>query len=205
MRISLEDVGKRYRRQWVFRNLTHRFEAPGSYAILGRNGSGKSTLLRILSGLQTPSAGKILFEKNGTPVPADAVYRDVSLCAPGLELVEELTLREALDFHFSFKSPLPGLDARSILDLTGLGAAAEKPLQDFSSGMKQRVKLALALCSDTALVLLDEPCTNLDDAGVAQYLDWVTRFSAGRLVVVGSNEEREYAFCTARLQLNASV
>jgi ABC-type multidrug transport system ATPase subunit len=202
VRICLEGVGKRYRKQWVFRELTQEFDGPGRYAILGRNGAGKSTLLRLLGGLQSASEGKVTFEHHQKNIAANDIYRHVSLCAPGLELVEELTLRETLEFHFAFKSPLAGLTVPSIIELAGLQNAACKPLADFSSGMKQRVKLAQALFSDTAIVLLDEPCTNLDDAGVEQYNEWVSRFGNDRLVIVASNDEREYRFCEHRLELS---
>ena len=128
-------------------------------------------------------------------------HKYVSLCAPGLELVEELTLREAVDFHFRFKKFLPEMDAKKLVDETGLRHSADKMLADFSSGMKQRVKLALAIFSDTPVLLLDEPCTNLDDAGVVQYCDWIGRFAKGRLVVVASNDAREYDFCEEEIRL----
>lgn len=155
-----------------------------------------------MAGMQSVSVGKISWEKNGRAVPAEHWHQYISLCAPGMELVEELTLREALRFHFSFKKYRAGLDERGVIERTGLARSADSPLADFSSGMKQRVKLALTVFSDTPVLLLDEPCTNLDDAGVAQYRDWIEEHSAGRLVIVASNDAREYDFCEHRLQLS---
>ncbi len=203
MKISLEAGGKRYKKQWVFRNLNLQLEAGEQVAILGHNGSGKSTLLRSLAGLQRLSEGRISWQPSGmtAPLAPDAVYKYIAMCAPGIELVEELTLWEALQFQFRFKKLHPQLTLEQIPELLGLNAARHKVLADFSSGMKQRVKLACTLFADTPVVLLDEPCSNLDDAGIAQYHSWVQTYSAGRLVIVGSNDPREYRFCERKIEL----
>lgn len=202
MQVQLENLGKRYQRHWVFRGVSLTLKAAGSLAILGHNGSGKSTLMRILAGMQHPSEGRIAFtDGNQKVVASESIFRQVAYCAPGMDLPEELTLPELLDFHFNFKRPLPGISIPAIISLTGLDKAKHKPIGDFSSGMKQRVKLAQAIFSNAPLLLLDEPCTNLDDAGVQQYLDWMGRYAAGRTVVVASNDEREYGFCQEKLSL----
>lgn len=175
---------------------------PGAYALLGPNGSGKSTLLRIVAGMQSPSKGKVYIKSDaGTDVPLNEAFEYIAFSAPGMELVEELTLREFLDFHFSFKRPLPGLNVKDIIELIGLQKAADKQIGDYSSGMKQRVKLAQAIFADTPILLLDEPCTNLDQAGVDQYTAWMHQFAKGRLVVVASNDEREYFFCREKIEV----
>ncbi|MBL7713768.1 MAG: ATP-binding cassette domain-containing protein, partial [Chitinophagaceae bacterium] len=116
-------------------------------------------------------------------------------------LIEEMTLAEMLQFHFSFKPLLPGLSVAQVIELTGLQAAAGRQIGDFSSGMKQRVKLAQAIFSDTPVLLLDEPCTNLDQQGVQQYTEWMTQYSRERLVIVASNELREYQFCRHKIHM----
>ncbi len=196
MKISLEQVGKKFQKHWIFRNVGFRFSAPNSYAILGANGSGKSTLMRLIAGMQTPSAGKLHHELNGKAIEEGALFPHVSLCAPGMEIIDEMTLQEFLTFHFSHKKLQKGLSVNDVIRLTGLERFAYKPVGAYSSGMKQRVKLAQALFADTPLLLLDEPCTNLDEAGVNQYLEWVNHFSSGRLIIVASNDPREYSFCT---------
>jgi ABC-type multidrug transport system ATPase subunit len=199
MKISLEHISKRFQRYWIFKDINHVFTAPGAYALLGPNGSGKSTLLRIIAGMQPPSTGKIVHEVNGEKIEPNALFPYMSFCAPGMEIVEELTLREFLSFHFSFKKPLSGLDSEKIIDIIGLRHAADKPIGDYSSGMKQRVKLAQAIFSDTTLLLLDEPCTNLDQKGVEQYRQWIEQYGKDRLIFVASNDEREYYFCKEQL------
>lgn len=202
MKIILEHISKRFQRYWIFKDVNYSFTAPRAIALLGPNGCGKSTLLRIIAGMQSPSLGKISFyNNNDTLIPAEKVFSNVSFCAPGQEIVEELTLREFFDFHFSFKRPLPGLSIDKIIALTGLNAAENKPIGDYSSGMKQRVKLAQAICSDTPVLLLDEPCTNLDQQGVEQYREWIEVYGKNRLVIVASNDAREYFFCREQIEI----
>ena len=199
MKITLEHISKRFQRYWIFREVNYVFDGPGAYALLGPNGCGKSTLLRIVAGMQGASAGKVFYEHNGGRVVGTDIFGHISFCAPGMEVVEELTLREFMEFHFSFKRPLPGLDIARIIELVGLKDSGHKTIGDYSSGMKQRVKLAQAIFSDTPVLLLDEPCTNLDQQGVAQYQGWIDQYGKGRLVVVASNDEREYYFCKDRV------
>lgn len=195
MKISLENISKRFQRHWIFKDLSFSFTTPGAYALLGANGSGKSTLLRIIAGMQNPSKGKIVYENGSAIVEQSKLYPYISFTAPGQEIIEELTLQEFLQFHFNFKKPLGGLDVPAIIKLTGLEQSANKPIGDYSSGMKQRVKLAQAIFSDTPILLLDEPCTNLDQQGVEQYTNWIEQYGKGRMVIVASNDVREYFFC----------
>ncbi len=195
MKISLERTGKRFLRHWVFKDISYTFTAPGSYALLGANGSGKSTLMRLIAAMQAPSSGKISYIHDNVPAAPEQVFSLISYCAPGMELVEELTLREFLHFHYAFKPVQSGITPDDIITWTGLSADAGKPIGEYSSGMKQRVKLAQAIFTDTPVLLLDEPCTNLDEHGVGQYQSWIERYTKNRLVIVASNDEREYAFC----------
>ncbi len=199
MKIILEHISKRFQRYWIFKDVNYTFSQPGAYAILGPNGCGKSTLLRIIAGMQPASMGKTQFENDNKTINPSEIFNLVSFCAPGMELVEELTLKEFLDFHFSFKRPLPDLTIEKIIAITGLQDAVDKPIADYSSGMKQRVKLVQAICSDTPVLLLDEPCTNLDKNGIAQYRKWMETYGKNRLVIVASNDEREYDFCTEHI------
>lgn len=202
MQIVLEHISKRFQKHWIFKDVNFSFSTPGAVALLGPNGCGKSTLLRIIAGMQSPSLGRIHFQdSNGKTIAAENVFSNISFCAPGQELVEELTMREFFDFHFSFKRTLPGISAADIIKLTGLKDAADKPIGDYSSGMKQRVKLAQAIFSDTPALLLDEPCTNLDQHGVEQYREWMEQYGKNRLVIVASNDVREYFFCREQVEI----
>ncbi|MBL7780905.1 MAG: ABC transporter ATP-binding protein [Saprospiraceae bacterium] len=201
MTIRLQDTGKRYRLEWIFRGLDYSFENPGRYAILGPNGSGKSTLLKVLSGHLSPSKGRIFFEKNGKALEPDEVYRSVSYAAPYIELIEEFTLEEALKFHSRLKPMLPGITPPRLYDLLSLPRTRSKEIRFFSSGMKQRVKLALAICCNTPILLLDEPATNLDVQGVEWYKNLIGEFASDRLVVIASNDPHDAEFCPVHLRI----
>ena len=203
MTIYLSDAGKRFNRDWIFRHFTYNFEAGKSYAITGPNGSGKSTLLQSLSGGMMLSEGSIKFEVGNqkSEITTEDIYTQVSICAPYLEVIEEMTLREFLDFHHGFKPFLPAITTDIIIAALGLEKAENKQIRYYSSGMKQRVKLAQCIFSDTAIVLLDEPCTNLDADGIALYHRLIAEFCKDRLVVVSSNDEVEYQFCEEKLNI----
>ncbi|MCX2481961.1 ABC transporter ATP-binding protein [Pedobacter sp. MR2016-24] len=200
MKIDLKDAGRRFNKEWIFRNFTYSFHSAGKYAILGPNGSGKSTLLSVILGSLAPSEGTIVYAGE-QEIPVEKIYKQISFAAPYLDLVEEFTLQETIDFHFKFKNFHPDINAAQLMDLLGLGSAQDKALKYFSSGMKQRTKLALACCTDTPILLLDEPTSNLDRQGMVWYHELISRFSTDRLVFVGSNQEEEYSFCTRQIQI----
>jgi ABC-type multidrug transport system ATPase subunit len=195
MKIDLVNVSKRYNREWIFRNLTFRFQANKHYAITGPNGSGKSTLLQIIGGSTTHNDGKIIYEQDDKHIAGENLFKQVAFAAPYLDLVEEMTLTEFFNFHERMKSWLPALDTQRIIHLLSLDAASHKQLRYFSSGMKQRVKLAQAIFSNVPAVLLDEPVTNLDDEGILLYNSLIKNYCKDRLVIVSSNDKNEYFFC----------
>lgn len=199
-KISLDNIGRRFNREWIFKAVSYTFEQNQSYAILGPNGSGKSTLLQVLSGSLTPSEGNLAYVSEGSTLPVENVYKYLVIAAPYLELIEEFTLHEIIDFHFKFKGYRDDLNSKSVIDLLALNAW-NKPLKYFSSGMKQRVKLALAFCSNTPVLLLDEPTANLDQQGIDWYLSLIDHFSKNRLVIICSNQLHEYQFCKHQLSV----
>jgi ABC-type multidrug transport system ATPase subunit len=196
MKILLEQVGRRFNREWIFNHIDYYFESGKFYAILGINGSGKSTLLQVISGALTTSVGDISYTIEDKQIPVEQLFNYFSLAAPYLDLIEEFTLLETLDFHFNFKKRINNLNNNELVDLLDMQKSKNKQLKYFSSGMKQRVKLLLAFCSDTPLLLLDEPTANLDEQGINWYLDLVKSFAGNdRLVIVCSNQAHEYSFC----------
>ena len=201
MQIILENIGRRFNRDWIFRNINYTFSQSQTYAILGANGSGKSTLLQILNSSLSPSAGNICFFYQQKVVEIEQVYQHISLAAPYLELIEEFSLSEMIDFHFQFKIYQNGIDRHKIIELLQMESSRNKLLRYFSSGMKQRVKLALAFCADTPLLMLDEPTSNLDTQGINWYLQLIEEFAANRLTIICSNQEHEYSFCQNRLNM----
>ena len=202
MKIKLNDVGKRFNREWIFRNLNIAFATGTHYAITGPNGSGKSTLLQIIAGATTLSEGDILYTYSNKQLTAENIFKNVSMAAPYMELVEEMTLMEFLNFHSSLKPWISGMITDQIISFLSLEKATHKQIRYFSSGMKQRVKLAQAIFSNVPLVLLDEPATNLDAEGIILYKNLVKNYCADRLVIVSSNDTQEYDFCEIAVELN---
>jgi ABC-type multidrug transport system ATPase subunit len=202
MTITLNNIGRRFNRDWIFRGIDHTFSPGESYAILGPNGSGKSTLLQVLNGSLSPSVGTINYTLQDKPVEISQVFNYLSFAAPYLEVIEEFTLSEMVDFHFKFKNYKQGLDKRQLIELLNLPKSEHKLIRYFSSGMKQRLKLILAFCADTPMLMLDEPTSNLDTQGVDWYLSLVERFATDRLTIICSNQEHEYGFCRHRLSIS---
>jgi ABC-type multidrug transport system ATPase subunit len=204
MKVSLTDAGKRFNRDWIFRHFNYTFEDGQSYAITGPNGSGKSTLLQVLGGAMQINEGVIEFRAGSleSGVSIEEIYQHVSICAPYLELIEEMTLKEFLDFHHGFKPFLAGVTSEKIISILDLEKSVSKQIRYYSSGMKQRVKLAQSIFSDTPIVLLDEPCTNLDTVGIELYHSLIDEYCKDRLLVVSSNDEVEYRFCKERINMS---
>lgn len=208
VKITLNKAARRYNYEWIFRNLSYTFESEKSYAVLGPNGSGKSTLLQIIAGSLSLSEGIIEYagvskeSPSEKEIPKDEIFHHLSLCTPYLDLPEEFTLKEILKFQSGFKPFINGFNEEAVIDLVDMKREANKQVRFYSSGMKQRVKLILAILADTPVLLLDEPTTNLDESGVKWYLDLVQKFSENRLIIICSNQEREYGFCTERLSIS---
>ena len=196
MEMQLENAGKRFNFEWIFKDLTFTFSQGQSYALLGPNGSGKSTLLQCLSGSRLLNAGTYTMKSGNALVGAEFFYRHVSIAAPYLELIEEFTLEELVKFHARVKPFIQSMTVDFAADLAKLSNAKDKPIKLFSSGMKQRVKLLLAVLSDVDIVLLDEPATNLDTQGLQWYKTLVTAYCQNRTVVIASNDPQEYDFCS---------
>jgi len=195
MNIKLTNVGKRYNREWVFRNLSFGFNVSKHYAITVPNGSGKSTLLQLIAGAAIHNEGEIAYQHLGKIIKPEQTFKQISFAAPYLDLVEEMTLHEFLIFNGKMKSWIPGVDAQQITYILGLERSAHKQIRYFSSGMKQRVKLAQAIFSNVPAVLLDEPATNLDEEGMQLYKQLIAIYCKNRLVIISSNDKEEYSFC----------
>lgn len=201
MKIVAENLGKRFNREWIFRHFSLTLEAGKTYAITGPNGSGKSTLSQVLWGQVPPTAGTLTFFKDNKPVPEMETFRLVSIAAPYMDLVEEFTLEEAIKFHFRFKAISGNRQLSQLADEMQLAPAKDKKIGTFSSGMKQRLKLALAFYSDTPFLFLDEPTTNLDKNAVAWYHQNLSR-QDGRSVIIASNQEEEYPANALKIDLS---
>lgn len=201
MTINLQNIGKRYRREWIFKGVNLNIATGQRTAVTGPNGSGKSTLLSVLSGFLSPSKGKISFSLSGKNLDSDNLYQSVSIAAPYIELIEEMTLLEAVHFHQKFKALPSDWTSQYFIERCYLQKSKNKQLRHFSSGMKQRVKLGLAICSSSPLLLLDEPTTNLDEAGAHWYQQLLEEHIAQRTLFIASNVASDYQLCSESLSI----
>ena len=199
MQIDATGLGKRFQRDWIFRGLTRTFRPGSATAVLGPNGTGKSTLLNTISGQLLPTEGTLAYTLAGRAVAVEAIPQHLAYAAPYLELLEELTLLEVLQFHTRFKPLQAGITLDGLIERLYLEKSRQQLVREFSSGMKQRLKLGMALYAAAPLLLLDEPTTNLDAAGVAWYQEHVQATRAGRTLLLSSNVPAEYAFCDEQL------
>ena len=209
MNIVANNLGKRFNREWVFRNFNYEFEPGKTYAITGPNGSGKSTLMQVLWGQMHPSEGSVDYltshpsSGEGTGVRSDQseIYKSVSIAAPYMDLIDEFTLEEMVLFHFKFKkSRLP---IEVILKKIELHSSNQKVISSFSSGMRQRLKLALAFYSESDLLFLDEPCTNLDKKSIEWYVTNLAQVSPDMTAFIASNQEHEYPASANKIDILA--
>jgi ABC-type multidrug transport system ATPase subunit len=201
MKIEAVNLAKRFNREWIFKAFNYTFEAGKIYAITGPNGSGKSTLLRILWGQLPPTDGDVRHFMQGQ-VDKDEVFKHVAIATPYMDLIEEFTLKEMTSFHFKFKKPVDGLDPRDIITRLDLPTAADKPISNFSSGMRQRLKLGLAFHTATPFLFLDEPSTNLDERATQWYHDLLAQVR-DRVVLIASNQSHEYPSHAIRINIQA--
>lgn len=205
MEIRLNTAGKKFRQTWVFRNLDFVFPHASATAILGPNGSGKSTLAQILCGLIPPSEGLVTHEMAGKILEAGEIYKYVAYAAPYAELFNSFSAEEVVRLHSRFRKFRTGISPGDVVSESVVKAYRNKPVEVLSSGMKQRLKLALAIMTDSDLLFLDEPLTNLDEEGRKWYAGMMERHSGGRTVIVCSNhDEEEHNFCALKLRLTAS-
>ena len=195
MKIIAQSLGKKFRNEWVFRNLNYEFQSGESYTFIGANGSGKSTLLQVLSGFMPHTEGLISYNENQKVLEIDHFYKHLVIAAPYLELIEDFTLTEIIEFHIKFKPFKNNLSINEFIDFIELPKAKNKEVKFFSSGMKQRVKLGLAFWSDCEILMLDEPTSNLDAEATDWYLRNVKEYSKNRLLMICSNQPSEYQFC----------
>jgi ABC-type multidrug transport system ATPase subunit len=200
MKIEVKDLSKRFNREWIFKNLNFKF-TESRYAIVGPNGSGKSTLLQILWGQMLPSKGEIIYSQNDNIIPAEEIFNYVAIATPYLELIDEFTLTEMVDFHFRFKKPRQNKTTQQLVDLFELSHASDKAIANFSSGMRQRLKLGLAFYSQTEFLFLDEPTTNLDKKAIGWYQQHLAAIPNETTIIIASNQEHEYPATATKLNI----
>lgn len=191
--IEAKDISKKFNQHPIIQQFSHTFQSGNQYGIIGNNGSGKSTLLKILAGYITPNSGSIAYHLNQQNIPADDVYKHLSFAAPYLDVIDDFTIEEQVHFHFTFKKCLLS-QTTDIFDIMQL--PKEKKIRDFSSGMRQKLKLTLSVLSAGELLLIDEPGSFLDTFAKDYFHQLLEKYGNKRLIMIASNEKNDLVGCT---------
>lgn len=202
-KIKSENISKRYGFRWVLRDLNFELDTESIIGITGRNGSGKSTLMKILSGFLSPSQGKISHYINDDKLKPVNLYQFISLTAPYTDLVNEFTLREMLKFHQRFKPFYSTVNYDNFSEIIELKVPETMVLGEFSSGMKQKIQLALSIMSNTPFLLLDEPTSFLDSEARKWFNQLIEKYKRDRLVVIASNDDFDLNICSRFIHLES--
>lgn len=194
--INVSNAGKKFGREWIFRKVNLEIKPAEKIVILGLNGSGKSTLLQSMTGYLSLNEGAVSYTSNQQKVEDEQQYKLISLASPYLELIEDFTLQEQIEHVHIYKPFLNNLSIAQVVELSGLAAHKDKFIKQFSSGMRQRLKLTLAILADTPILFLDEPTTNLDATVIDWYKNMIATYAMHKTIVVCSNSIKdEYGFC----------
>ena len=196
MEILVQNLSKKFRQEFVIRQFNYTFLSGNSYAITGPNGSGKSTLLQLIAQFTLPNTGTV--EMSG--VDTEFVYSQLTYAAPYVELIEEYTLSEHLEILLK-NNYLPASTTLDILeDFIDLQPGKFKRIKNYSSGMRQKIKLGFALLSDRPVLLLDEPTTNFDEQAKNWFFNRLEQ-QRHKLIIIASNEAREIEFCQEKIAI----
>lgn len=199
--LFLDNIGKKFSREWIFRGLSYEFKVGQPVAIIGPNGSGKSTLVKSISGAIPVNEGNVLFKNNNETLQEYEWHKHIGISAPYLELIEEFTLAESIDFHVRFRPFTNGFTKEIFMEQIGLERHKNKYIRDFSSGMKQKLKLGFAFYTENDILILDEPTANIDHMGYQWYMEEVQKLIPHKILLISSNEPKEYTFCDKSLSI----
>jgi ABC-type multidrug transport system ATPase subunit len=196
MEILATNLSKKFRQEFVIRDFSHQFKAGNSYAITGPNGSGKSTLLQLIAQFTLPNSGKIEM----TGIDPELVYTQITYAAPYVELIEEYTLTEHLAILVKNNYLPSSIDIETLEEFIDLQPGRFKLIKNYSSGMRQKLKLGFALLSERPVLLLDEPTTNFDEQAKQWFFNRLND-QRHKLIIIASNELREIEFCSEKIAI----
>ena len=204
-KVHLSNCGKNYHNSWLFRNVNLEMDLKigNSYGILGDNGSGKSTFLLMITGQVGPTEGELSFSRSGESFPSIELHNFYSHSSPSMELPEELSLQDWFKFQNRIKPFYKDFNLDKLCEICQFTTKTKtKSILNYSSGMKQRLKLVLSFFTDAPICLLDEPLSNLDMKGINLFNKLIEEHSKNKAIVVASNREDEYYFTNNRLLIS---
>lgn len=186
------DLAKRFGPRKVFSDINFELTTGQSIAVVGPNGSGKSTLLKVLVALLRPAKGRVEYGCDGEPLEESAIRARSSFVAPYLTLYDHLSAEENLKFFCTVAGHrITGKEINRLLARVGLEGRGHDMVGEYSSGMKQRLKYAVALLNDPDFLFLDEPGSNLDEQGKEMIRAVVEERRESAIIVVATNEKEE--------------
>ena len=202
--IILKYITKKYGQNTILENISLKAESGRILAITGGNGSGKSTLLKLIMGIEEVSSGEIHYLLNKQEIVDKSFLKNIATVTPELEFYPQLTVQENMELFLGLRDI--SFNAKIIaecLERFGLKAnVLNKFFGELSTGMAQRVKLAVLLASNSEIWLLDEPSSNIDEAGVNLLLKEISNAKkAGKLIILATNDSREVAVADEIFQL----
>lgn len=200
--LKLDSLTKIFGRRLVFDKLTYEFSAGKVYGISGPNGSGKSTLAKIIAGIITPTSGRVLHNLDERVLKTEELHNHIGFVSPYLLLYDEFTASENL-LHFS---KIRGIEfdtkkGDELLNRFDIYNRRNDYVKTYSSGMKQRLKFVFAFLHKPELIILDEPTSNLDNKGKDAVYSIVNDESAGRIIIIASNEDADLSRCNEVIYL----
>tara|TARA_Y100000739_G_scaffold223013_1_gene225291 strand:+ start:278 stop:895 length:618 start_codon:yes stop_codon:yes gene_type:complete len=189
--VEWKNLGKKFGQKWVFRNLEGEIEAGSNFVVKGANGSGKSTLGKLFVAATESTEGDIKWTFNGEEVDIDQIPQRIAWAAPFMEVPEDMTVSEVLEFHCTFRKSWSEGYLNELLVSAGIENHSNAQIKALSSGQKQRLRLILAMGTESELLILDEPCSNLDSSGISWYVDELKKLVGKTTIVVCSNNRPE--------------
>ncbi|MFB6258268.1 MAG: ATP-binding cassette domain-containing protein [Flavobacteriales bacterium] len=191
MQVFLQQASKRFEGRSILQNINFELEPGDRTLISGPNGAGKSTLLKLIAAFLRPSEGKVLHYMKEAPIEPEKVYQYVALAAPYLQFPQDMSVQETILTWSRFRSLK--VEVSKIPSMVHLEGTEQRPLRELSSGMGQRLRLGIAFMSDTPLLLLDEPLSNIDQEGRHLYHQLLEREGPDRTILVCSNNVEQEA------------
>lgn len=203
IKLQALNLTKKFDRKMIFENVNFELTRSSSVAITGRNGSGKSTLIKIIANLLSGSSGELNLFSGDKKVRKEVVYRYIGFVSPYLNLYDEFTGAENLKIASGIRG-ISNDNADTVLKRVGLFERRHDLLKIYSSGMKQRLKIAFAILHDPEILLLDEPTSNLDAEGVSVVDDIAGEYRKDRILIIATNDAHEKSLCETEINLNRS-
>jgi heme exporter protein A len=202
MRIVAENIEKKFNHRQIFREINFELNNVDSLVITGANGTGKTTLVRIISGLLSPTGGKINYYQKDQKISHEAVYNRIGLVGPYLQLYKDLTAWENLSFFAKARDGKVNIDRiLELMEYVGLAGREHDALKTYSSGMLQRVKYVAALYHHPEVLILDEPTANLDEKGKHLVYDIIEEHKQQHTVIIATNEAADIKFGAKRVEV----